>query len=315
MKGTKLLYGLLIIAVIIILIVTGLMVDSIYPYTLIGIEGLKQLRRYLVFQFIHSAFSAFLLVFSAVLFIFGKEMVFPSRNSDSEVDRKIRIRLWIAIISLSSLIFFFTGNRNNFDIQSRKNDYSEIYPLKTISLITDIGRDISEAETYEVITSSCSVNVMDQSYSHNSAKRGRKTVKITEYKLTDVNGQIISQISYDDYRILKEKFRQYVPHAIELYKHSGLIASIDNETGNFKTDEMEYITLSYSNGKFSRTTHEYEDEFKNLTFMVELNGEIIAGINAESKTEFSFTLQEGMKAYIAMASYGKYECISNVIEY
>ncbi len=299
----------------IFLIISSVLVDNLYPKSLIGIESLKAFRTYLTVQLIQRALGSFLLIFSAVYYIFGREALFSSNKNNTPSDKKARKILWTVITTISVSLFVFIGSRNNIDIQSRKNDYCEFPPVETISLIIDISRDISDMETYTTKADSCSVRKETYSYSYNSVRRGRQTVNVTEYALTGTNGTTISQISFNDYNTLKDKFRQYVPHTIELYKNSGLIASIDGENHNFKTDIMEYVKLSYSNGKFIRTVHKNESEFRCLTFMVELNGEVIAGINAREKTEFSFTLQKGMKAYIAMADTGKYECISNVIEY
>lgn len=140
----------------IFIIISSVIVDNLYPKSMIGIESLKAFRTYLTVQLIQRALGSFLLIFSAVYFIFGREALFSNRNNTPS-DKKARKILWTVITTISVSLFVFIGSRNDIDILSRKNDYCEFPPVETISLIIDISRDISDMETYTTKADSCSV--------------------------------------------------------------------------------------------------------------------------------------------------------------
>lgn len=279
-----------------------------FPETLIGYKGLCQLEHYLTFYIFLNITAVILLAFSISFCIYGGSMF--KRDS-----RKFKLPLiWVGNIFLTLFLLCIFPVHHRLESLALVNNYRGPEIIQSISMLSDVKKDIEQRETYIIRESGLGVDIESFVYKYRNKRGRRKTRRATNHVLS-ASGNTIAQISIEDSLNMKDKFIENAVHEIRLYRNTGLIYAIDGSDSNWN-DYAELIELRYENGilKWTKTDKLTADD-NSLLITIEMNGHIWMQLRGlDSRDGFCCNLTKDMKAYIALWDNGEYVTVSNVIE-
>lgn len=304
----KFLMSIPVVVSFIILGVVLVFTYNIFPETLIGYEGLCQLKHYLTLYMILYITATILLAFSISFFIHGKEMF--KRDS-----RKFRLPLiWGGNLLLTLFLLCVLPVHHRLESMALINNYRGPEIIQSISMLSDVKKDIEQRETYTIRESGLDTDIESFVYKYRS-KRGRRRTRRTFNHVLSASGNTIAQISMGDSLNMKDKFIENEIHEILLYRNTGLIYAIDGSDREWN-DYAELVELRYENGilKWKKTDKLTADD-NSLLITIEMNGHIWMQLRGlDNRDGFNCNLTKNMKAYIALWDNGEYVTVSNVIE-
>ena len=283
------------------------------PETGIGRAGLLAYRRqviwYLVGRFAALASPAIIVLLSGFFtHLMQHERPWPSKERLCAAGM-----VWLVFAP----VFLLMPHRSGFEVQTERNGYFGLRPMKAIALLLDINKDL-HMETADLPVQTryldCKREHLDYVLSGRHGGGGR--VEVKEYALCDADtGEIIAQIPKSEYEIAKERLCIYTAHEITLYPNSGLIAAFDDGTLDGLNDIETLFTLTLDGNTVSRTVHPRENEFLHFYMIVERDGEQIGQFGTATRTEEWFSLGLNTTVYLTMTYKGETTRVSNVLNF
>ena len=263
------------------LLLTANKIDCL-PDTAIGVEGLRQVRRYLGAELITEFASAVSLILAA----FIGSAVYKLGRRDKSVDKLFFSPLAVVLAGVAALLILLTEPvKNRWDIQTELNGYKGLRIMKLTSMYIDCGKDLKEQETRELTVSGLMVGSQYHGYTRKSGRGAARRIDITEYTL-ESDGNTLAQLARNDYIKLKDKLWTGSEHTVRLFAHSGLISELDGIHDDFADDYTSMFTLTYENEYLVRNTRPDEAELMYLYLVIKKDGEMIGQINMAEETDF-----------------------------
>lgn len=252
--------------------------DKFAPKTLIGTEGLLQMKKYCVMLIgYHAAGAAFIMTMTLLgAWIFRK-------LSGSEGSSRRKSVIAAVLLAAVWLILFpmYTG----CDVQSEAAGCKGIPMWRVTKLLTKINADIDSAETEVGYTGK--PMFAHYSYKH-SRYRSLAEWYEDEYAFITSSEKPIGQISRTDMTSLNQGIYRYADHEFKVYPNSSIIAEIDG-IGAVDDISQEVITLTYdpeTSMVYRDLICEDESELPLLYCVIEENGRTIGDNQANNRTEY-----------------------------
>lgn len=290
--------------------------DQMYPVTAIGTAGLENVKKYCI-AFILSRIISILLV-PVCLWVF--DVIYRALSHEQLFTKKVRM---VIIVIITVIYIISTPHVLKFELQARQNDYHKFPLVKAAMLCLDINKDHRSNESLSKERDMIYLKTTDFQYKvpvrQGRFSYGTSTINDFEYGIYDESGNLLGQISREDYYILSKGVFQYIPHRIETYPYSGLIKTIDDiEIINYKPVEIE-LTFDYDEGVLRRELLcEDEETLPEMLLQIAIDGEHSVAGRINSRTEISFKprIPGHFEAWIELCpENGSSFVISNVIEY
>lgn len=287
---------------------------QVQPENCIGTDGLLAVRRHLIWYLV-GRFAAFIAPAAIVLLsgffvhLFRREPLRPSKE---------RLKTAGTLFLYCFFFFLLIPFRSGFEVQAKKNGYSGTRTMQAIALLADINKDLQEETVLPAENYYLDFEREDHGYTIPARRGGKRShTTIWEYMLRDTEaGTTFAQISKSEYENAKESLCRYTAHEIAFYPNSGLIASFDGGTAMDSLNDFETLfTLTLAGNTVSRTVHPREDEFRQLTMVIERGGERIGSINFKNTTEQWFSLNMDTTVYLTMLYNGETVRVSNALHF
>ena len=299
--------ALVVILMIAIPLGVSIFIRSAKPQTMIGEEGLLQMKAYLL-RFAGVAFLRITICTAALIVYlvkFFKEIKYaPTKTKLSSV--------LITLAMLGILYALCIPRSSRVDVQGER--FSKIPSLHAFALLYAVEQDLhSDPVELYADTDLSSISRPYQIHSGSRGRRGRKATYETEYALMTIGGTTICQISSSDYHSLYPYIASSSTHQVMVYPHSGMLFALDHGSVTPETalSQEEYdasqYTLTYDEDGWLRWTPVGD----HLTLMIFCDGQQRLGWNADGKTEYDPPFWEGHEntAYLAVG----HTRVSNII--
>lgn len=208
--------------------------DAMYPETVIGVEGLENVRKYCIAYLASHIICALLMpVLMGVAFWLMETSAWNRRSMENISMNRIPPSKDVGILAGTILMIVFIlydPGMTRFELQSKNNGYSDYGLKQAAMLLEDVNRDLEENEA--VIHEKDAVHLKGTDVKSPAMRFGRRAASAVhdyQYGIYDKDDALLGQISQKDYYALSEGTPIYPTHSVETYKHSGLIKSIDGE--------------------------------------------------------------------------------------
>lgn len=282
-------------------------VRAAIPETLVGTEGLAQLRTYLI-RF--CTMSVFRILLDLATLIWCIAFLVEAVKSHRSI-----LHMLLAPIVFMTMLGVTEPQRSFVDVQGER--FSGIPTVHAFRLLYAVEKDM-DAEPIEL---SGSMTLLAEQLDYSYTPIGTRTSgrrRLTEYALETEGKAVIAQLSASDYSQIKPFVGEYTTHKVLCWPNSGLLYAIDDgEPSQTNAEaEAEYyaglFTLTYEEDGYLRWT----PEGYSLSLVVEVDGEQTMQWNADGKSEYKPLFYEGHEnvAYLEQVIHGKgYVRVSNII--
>ncbi|MCR5021424.1 hypothetical protein [Ruminococcus sp.] len=200
------------------------------PQTLIGADGLLQMKKYCVTLIEYHAAGA---VFIFILTMLAAWLFRKLSGSKNNSRRKSVIAAVLLAVGWLLLFPMFTG----CDVQAESAGCKGVPIFRVADLLTKLNADIDSEEVEIVYTG----KPMFANYSY---RYSRNQWPENEYAFVTLSKKTIGQISHEDMKKLNNGIYRYADHEFKVYSNSRIIANIDG-VGNVDDISQEVITLEF----------------------------------------------------------------------
>lgn len=298
--------------------------DANEPHTLIGREGLLQVRDYCIGLLV----SNLIPILAVPL---GMELIaLLRRKMEGEATFSLK---WRIPISIGILILYYAVFPYRIAMEMQTREYYKGKPalVRAAMLLHDVCEDLNAGGTQAAANGTVKLESVDYTYTYTS-KTGRfshetKTGHEMEHGLFAKNGDLIGQVSAADKKTLSDSLFPYLEHEITVYPNSKLIASIDGVYA-LSVPPLENtieLTYDYDAGVIRRDLLcENEDELPEMYLCSEMDVEGLSEtehggkeqINNKTALAFKPMVPGTARAWVEIRlEKGGTQRISNIIEY
>jgi hypothetical protein len=252
--------------------------DKFAPKTLIGAEGLLQMKKYCISLIEYHVAGV---VFIFILTMLAAWLFRRLSGRDGSTRRKSIIAA--SVLAAGWLILFpmYTG----CDVQAELAGCKGLSMWRVTKLLTKINADIDSAETE--VGYAGKPKFANYYYQH-SGNRGSGGWSEDEYGFITRFEKPIGQISRGDMKALNQGIYRYVNHEFKVFRNSRIIAEID---GASSVDDIshEVITLTYDTNTstvYRDLICEDESELPKLYYVYRENGRVVGDFPANNRLDF-----------------------------
>ncbi len=281
--------------------------------TYVGREGLLAVRQTILLFLLSRICIMFapllcLLISGFVVHLFRHKKLRPSRK-----------RLLTGLVLCLPMCLFAASHRNGFEVQCGQNGCRGFRSMQLLHLLSDVQKDLHEAEAPNVLTVSAERKYRYEQYRRSSRGHANR-IKLTKYREDYLQfsggADCTAQITHADYQ-RAAGICTFAEHQIALYPHSGFIQSFDGgalpELHDCET--LFTLTYSYEDNMLRRTVHPREMQMRSLTLVEERCGEIVCQIAAEKTTEQWMDAGLNTRVWLEMLYEGQTVRVSNILEF
>ena len=252
--------------------------DKFAPETLIGAEGLFQMKKYCI-SLIEYHVAGVVFIFILTMFA---TWLFRRLSGGGGFTRRTSI-IAAAVLATGWLLLFpmYTG----CDVQAELAGCKGISMWRVTKLLTKINEDIDSAE--KEIAYSGKPKFAHYSYKHSRHRSSREWYE-DEYSFITSFEKPIGQISRGDMKALDQGIYRYADHEFKVYRNSRIIAEIDS-VDSVDDISQDVITLTYDTDTstvYRDIICEDESELPLLYWVVKENGRIVGDSPANNDTDY-----------------------------